>query len=103
MNQRLTKRLFMILPANLFLVSNCYMGRPDGSYAPCFKEIVLPTLVERKDQWKRIVKAGAAQRLCYIYKSEEDYKIHLLDPRAPVEVKCTTRRPGRVKLYLAKS
>lgn len=72
MDGRLTKKFLMGLPEGLYLVSNMILG-PDKSI---FSEKVAP-LSEREEQWKRIAKVGADQRLCYVYRTEDDYQAHL--------------------------
>ncbi len=70
--EKLTKTFFMQLPEGLYLASNVH----DDRFQSIFEEEIA-TLDQRKEQWKRIVSAGATQKLCCIFKTKEDYEICL--------------------------
>jgi len=73
MSVKLTKKIFMAAPAGGLLVSNC-MHSPTKSI---FEEVVATTLADKEKQWERIVSAGASQRLCRIFASQDEYKAWL--------------------------
>ena len=67
------KKVFLALPPNVYLVSNCYKRVGPNTSTPVFYEYVEP-LEKRKTQWERIKAAGADQRLCDVYRSSEAFK-----------------------------
>ena len=69
MGNRLTKKFFLSIPEGLYLVSNLLLTRNQSIFA---EKVVAHSM--RETQWKRIIEAGAAQRLCYIYKNIQVYK-----------------------------
>ncbi len=66
---KLTRKYFMSLSSGSFVASNVWR---DGREA--FAEHVTNTTEEREAQWKRIVAAGAAQRICYVFASESHFR-----------------------------
>jgi hypothetical protein len=68
MRGRLTKKFFLQVPTGLYLVSNC-----STFDRPIFEEKILHNK-NREDQWKRILKSEADQRLCYIFKNKKDHE-----------------------------
>ena len=64
----LSKKMFMSLPAGLYIESNILNKDETGR---AFDEAVLPTKEERELQWKRIKAVGVDQRLCTIYSIEQ--------------------------------
>jgi hypothetical protein len=71
-SQKLTKKLFTQLPEGLYLASNVH----DDLFRSIFEENIA-ALDRREEQWKRIVSAGASQRIVYVFKTKEDYEIWL--------------------------
>lgn len=71
---KLSKKVFMELPTGTYLVSNCYKPIGLNRLAPAFTETVAPP-AEREVQWRRIRDAGTDHRLCFIYRSLEDYEL----------------------------
>lgn len=65
---KLTKKYFMELPEGVYLVSNVYEDNNTPAYAD-----EVPPLFKREEQWKKIVKAYADQRLCNVFKTKKDY------------------------------
>ncbi len=65
---KLTKKKFMELPEGAYLASNCC--HPNRS--PIFAETVV-SLEARVEQWKRIKKSMADQRLAYVHENVEAY------------------------------
>lgn len=63
----LTKKFFMGLPKGVFIVSN--LGFPRQ---PKCAEYVLSPASEREKQWERIVLSGCSNRLCWVFKNEEE-------------------------------
>jgi hypothetical protein len=63
----LTKKFFMGLPKGVFIVSN--LGAPEQ---PECAEYVLSPASEREKQWERIVLRGCSNRLCWVFKNEEE-------------------------------
>jgi hypothetical protein len=75
---KLTKKFLMELPDGVYIASNC-------SYSigyPVFEDKV-DILSERHFQWEKIVKSGADQRLCYVFKTKSDYQKWLKEITAP--------------------
>ena len=70
--KKLTKKFFMILPEGLYLASNVH----DDLFKSIFEEEIAAS-DQRKEQWQRIVSVGASQKLCYVFKTKEDYEIWL--------------------------
>jgi hypothetical protein len=66
---KLTKKYFMSLPEGFYLVSNTF----PNPMQPRFAEKVTP-LNQREDQWNSIVEAKVQQRLCHVFKTENEYK-----------------------------
>jgi len=71
--QKLTKQFFMSLPTGVYLVSNHCAVLKSGCITPVFNEYVTQR-DERQTQWDRIRRAGAAQRMCDVYRGSEDCK-----------------------------
>jgi hypothetical protein len=71
-SDKLTKKFFMKLPEGLYLVSNLHKNLFQSMFG---EEIA--ALGQREKQWKRIVEAGVSQKLCYVFKTKEDYEIWL--------------------------
>jgi hypothetical protein len=65
---RLTRKVYFAVPTGCFLASNLMTNR----FTPVFAETVLATPHERNTQWVRIVAAGADQRLCRIFRDEQE-------------------------------
>lgn len=65
---KLTKKFYMQLPEGLYLVSNTYKNQMQS----IFEEETSPP-AERIQQWGRIVRAGADQRLCRVFQNKEEY------------------------------
>lgn len=63
---RLTKKFLLSLPSGIYLISN--LAGSDGN--PVFSEYVISSAIEREKQWERIREAGANNRLCRIFKNE---------------------------------
>lgn len=63
---RLTKKFFMSLPSGIYLISNS--PGPDGNST--FGEYVISPIAEREKQWQRIKEVGANNRLCRIFRNE---------------------------------
>jgi hypothetical protein len=76
-NEKLTKRFFLGLPTDTFLVSNCFESRR----RPVFAEYLLPS-AEREEQWRRICAEGADQRKCHIFEDESAFQ-QWLDEHVP--------------------
>jgi len=68
----LTKKFFMSLPNGVFIVSN--IGAPEQ---PRCAEHVLSPASEREKQWERIVLRGCSNRLCWVFKNEEEAMTYL--------------------------
>jgi hypothetical protein len=77
---KLSKKLLMELPTGAYLVSNCYKPIGPSRVAPAFTESVAPP-AEREVQWRRLRAASADHRLCFIYRSLEDYERSLRENR----------------------
>jgi len=77
---KLTKKFLMSLPEGSFLVSN--VGHAPGQ--PLFAESVLPMKV-RPEQWERIIRVRADQRLCRVYARAKDFLRQSLSVRYPRE------------------
>lgn len=69
---KLTKKFFMQLPEGFYLVSNLFKNQMQS----LFEEEISPP-AERDQHWKRIVQAGADQRLCRVFQNKEDYVVWL--------------------------
>ena len=65
---KLTLRFLLSLPDGYVIASNCWAG----PQKPAFADFVAPA-DSRKDQWKQIVAAGAAQRTCHVFRSNHEY------------------------------
>lgn len=73
----LSKRTLFGIKEDKFIVSNLFTN----DYQPVFAENASP-IIERQEQWRRIVTAGVDQRMCEIFDSKEDadeYYRSLLD------------------------
>jgi hypothetical protein len=66
---KLTKKVFMELPENVYIASNTFMQKGISVY----DDKVAP-MSKRDIQWKKIVEASADQRMCHIFKTQADYK-----------------------------
>jgi hypothetical protein len=66
--KKLTLKFLQSLPSGSYLVSNLWTE----FRIPVFEEFVAP-LEARKDQWKRIIATGAAQRTCHMFPSKEAF------------------------------
>jgi hypothetical protein len=73
---KLTLKHFKALATGSFLVSNVFIT-PEQ---PIFAEIVAP-LESRSEQWQQIRAAGAAQYLCHVFRTEEEFRRGWLQPR----------------------
>ena len=71
--ERLTKKFFLGLQEDVYIVSNCYKMVTSNKHIPVFEEKVVP-LDLREAQWKRIKSSRANHRLCYVYAKIEDYE-----------------------------
>lgn len=71
---KLSKKFFMELPDGVYIASNCQKIER-GKYKSIYTGKVL-ALAKREIQWKEIVKASADQNLCYVFSSEESYKMY---------------------------
>jgi hypothetical protein len=69
MSGKLTKKFFLQIPTGLYLVSS--IGWAPNR--PIFEEKVLHNK-NREDQWERILKCRADQRLCYIFENKKDHE-----------------------------
>ena len=69
MRSKLTKKFYLQIPAGLYLVSN--LGWAPGK--PIFEEKVVRQS-DRENQWERILKCGADQRLCLIFANKKDHE-----------------------------
>ncbi|MCK4827145.1 hypothetical protein KA005_66050 [bacterium] len=70
---RLTKRLLMVLPTGVYVVSNCYKPVGLNKHKPLFQEEV--TIFEKRHvQWNRIKATRANGRLCHVYINRRDYE-----------------------------
>ncbi len=84
--EKLTKKFFMRLPEGLYLASNIH----DNRFQSKFEEVIT-SLDQREEQWKRIVSAGASQKLCCVFKTKENYDIWLGDAKyKPDKIKKVT-------------
>ena len=63
---KLTKKFLMSLPNGVYLMSNIAATRDKA----IFGEYVISPVAEREKQWARIKLAGADNRLCRIFKTE---------------------------------
>ncbi len=68
MRCRLTKKFFLLIPTGLYLSSNCWTFD-----RPIFEEKILHNK-NREDQWERILKCRADQRLCNIFENKKDHE-----------------------------
>lgn len=83
---KLTKKFFMQLPEGLYLASNIH----DNRFQSIFEEVIA-SLNQREEQWKRVVSAGASQKLCCVFKTKEDYDTWLGDAKyMPDKIKKVT-------------
>ncbi|HOQ41981.1 MAG TPA: hypothetical protein PK178_07495 [Smithellaceae bacterium] len=74
--EKLTKKFYMQHPEGLYLVSNIH----DNRFQSIFEEVIT-SLNQREEQWKRIVSAGASQKLCCVFKTKENYDTWLGDAK----------------------
>lgn len=77
----------MGLPEGVFILSN--IGEAPGQptyFEPVFSES------ERAEQWKRIVLRGCSDRLCSVFKTEEEAMVYLNSSNTPLPK--PPRRPG---------
>lgn len=58
----------MELPEGVYLVSNVYEDKDTPAYAD-----EISPLFKREEQWRKIVKSHADQRLCDVFKTKKDY------------------------------
>jgi len=65
--KKLTKKFLMNLPEGTYLVSNVFYQYGIPVYTG-----VVSAIGVRERQWRAIVEVSANQRLCYVFKSEED-------------------------------
>ena len=70
--EKLTKKFYMQLPEELYLVSNIHDTRFQARYAE-----ETAGLDQKENQWKKIVAAGVSQTLCYVFKTKKDYEVWL--------------------------
>jgi hypothetical protein len=92
----LTKKFLMSLPNGVFIVSN--IGAPEQ---PEYAEYVLSPAPERLRQWKGIVSRRCDNRLCWVFKNEEEAMAHLISlckDSPPPE----TPKRARPKLWIVK-
>lgn len=66
---KLSKQFLMDLDEGSYITSNCHVSK----YQPVFAEKAAP-MKGREDQWRRAVSVGADQRICYVFKTEDDYR-----------------------------
>jgi hypothetical protein len=90
--QKLTKGFFLSLPKGVYLVSNHCVVLKSGCITPVFNEHVVGQ-DQRRAQWDRIRRTGAAQRVCDVYRSSEDCKQMMqwrtqISPNAPSIIIC---------------
>jgi hypothetical protein len=69
MYKKLTKKAFMNLPNNVYLVSNLYWNKDE----PVFAEYVVP-FPRREQQWKKITDFSVDQRMCHVFKTKKDHE-----------------------------
>ncbi len=69
---KLTKQAFMALETGILLASDVYCGPRES----VFREIV-KRHEKRAEQWKRILAAGAQNRICDIFKDDRHYTAFL--------------------------
>jgi len=70
--EKLTKAFLMEQKQGAFIASNVTKDRPSRSGKPVFaEEVGRPD--NRHAQWERIKKARAANRLCHVFASKQDY------------------------------
>ena len=70
---KLTKKFFLELQEDVYIVSNCYKMVTSDKHIPVFEEQVV-SLDLREAQWKRKKSARANHRLCCVYAGVEDYE-----------------------------
>jgi hypothetical protein len=76
---KLTKNVFLVMPAGAYLVSNLMVNR----YQSVFGEVVAGSPPDRSEQWKRILEVGADQRLCRVFGTEDEFTAWLADITGP--------------------
>lgn len=67
-SSKLTKKFFMGIPEGKYLASKLLLGRTQSVFA---EEVA--ALPDKPAQWNRIKNAGAAHRMCHIFRNESDY------------------------------
>lgn len=72
---KLSKKFLMELDEGLYLVSNVHHTPLQSVFAETVDAINI-----REPQWRRIVELGANNRLCYVFKTKEDYQKHFNGP-----------------------
>jgi hypothetical protein len=72
--RKLSKKFFMQLSEGLYLVSNLFATRYESLFA---EEVSSQRYRER--QWQRIVRAGVNDRICNVFRTDEDYRFWLVD------------------------
>ena len=83
---QLSRNYYMTIEEELYLVSNCC----DRLMRPIFSEKVSPQGEQKLNQWDRIKKAQADQRLRYLYQGKKQYKADI------AQLKKDTVRKGKV-------
>ena len=89
---RLTKKFFLSLPEDVFIMSNIFNHPGQPTY---FKPI--SQAAEREKQWKEIVSFKCDRRICTVFKNGEEANTYLSDlykrtpppPETPVEPEST--------------
>lgn len=79
MSVKLIKKILLAMPEGAYLVSNCFQGLTTASV---FEEIVAPP-EGREEQWKRVVAARAAGRLCRVFVTQQEYQTWLQEVLSP--------------------
>ena len=69
--QRLTKRFFMGLPAEVYLASNNYEMKPYP--LPVFSEYIAQAGEARNFQWEMLKSIGAVQQTCDVFRDKEEF------------------------------
>jgi hypothetical protein len=67
--KKLTKKYFMTVKPFMFLVSNCC----SAPFLPIFAESIEIEEAKREAQWQRIIDSGAAQRLCNVFITKQQW------------------------------
>jgi hypothetical protein len=69
MSRKLTKKFFMELPENVYIVSNLFIQKDVSLY-----DDKVASVSKREIQWKKIVETSVDQRKCHIFRNKADYK-----------------------------